>query len=542
MSSFRSISRSVPPTSVSRASTRNASSQPYGRSPAFRRLLSNRPLSPSHGASIKTSDTPAPLPLLRSQFLPSSIRPVVPSQSRSFHITAPSRQDVKSESKAESKAQTESAKAEAAAEEDQAKTQEEPKDEGSEKKAEGEEGEGEKKDEKKDDLPPPPPHGDKTPWQVFMETMQTEFNASKEWNDSTKQLAQGATDFVESESVRRAREAYEKTTGAVSSTAGAVLKNTAGAVGKGAAWTWDTSVMKGVRKAANVTGEALDKTTKPIRDTEAFKSVKSVIDDGSSSRYGGWVDKEERKRQRELREQMEGFKKHEVIEEDPNAGTNVTLHKDAQWKEAWKNFRDQNKFVQGVFGMKDVYNESENPLILTARSITDRVAGFFAENETAMVIKKFRSMDPAFQVEPFLRELREYILPEVLDAYVKGDVATLKLWLSEAQYSVYEAITKQYMTAGLKTDGRILDIRHVDILKARMLDPGEIPVFIITARTQEVHVYRNAKTNKLAAGMEDKVQLVTYAIGITRTPEDVNNPETRGWRLIEMQKSAREYI
>lgn len=198
--------------------------------------------------------------------------------------------------------------------------------------------------------------------------------------------------------------------------------------------------------------------------------------------------------------------------------------------------------MQGMFGMKDVYNESDNPLILTARSITDRVAGFFAENETAMVIKQFRAMDPSFQVEPFLRELREYILPEVLDAYVKGDVATLKLWLSEAQYSVYEAITKQYKQAGLKTDGRILDIRHVDILKARMLEPGEIPVFIITARTQEVHVYRKVKTDELAAGMEDKVQLVTYAIGITRTPEDVNNPETRGWRLIEMQKSAREYI
>lgn len=159
-----------------------------------------------------------------------------------------------------------------------------------------------------------------------------------------------------------------------------------------------------------------------------------------------------------------------------------------------------------------------------------------------MVIKKFRSMDPNFQVEPFLQELREYILPEVLDAYVKGDIETLKLWLSAAQYSVYEALTKQYLQMGMKSDGRILDIRHVDILKARMLEPGEIPVFIITCRTQEVHVYRNAKTNELAAGMEDKVQLVTYAIGITRTPEDVNNPETRGWRLIEMQKSGRDYI
>lgn len=192
--------------------------------------------------------------------------------------------------------------------------------------------------------------------------------------------------------------------------------------------------------------------------------------------------------------------------------------------------------------MKEVYQESENPLISTARSITDRVAGFFAENETAIVIKKLRQMDPAFQLEPFLNDLREYILPEVLDAYVKGDVETLKLWLSEAQFSVYEALTKQYLQMGMKSDGKIVDIRGVDILKARLLEPGDIPVFIITCRTQEVHVYRNAKSGELAAGMEDRVQLVTYAIGITRTPEDVNNPETRGWRLIEMQKSARDYI
>lgn len=198
--------------------------------------------------------------------------------------------------------------------------------------------------------------------------------------------------------------------------------------------------------------------------------------------------------------------------------------------------------MQSMFSLKSIYEESENPLISTARSISDRVAGFFAENETAMVIKKFREMDPNFQVEPFLRDMREYILLEVLEAYVKGDTETLKLWLSAAQYQVYAALQDQWIKAGLKVDGRILDIRHVDILSARMLEPGEIPVFIITCRTQEVHVYRQIKTGQLAAGMEDKVQLVTYAIGVTRTPEDVNNPETRGWRFIELQKSNRDYI
>lgn len=323
MSSLRTFSRNAPPTSFSRATALNASAAPFGRSPAYRRLISSRLTSPSHDSRVvSTPSIPSQLPPLRSQFLPDTIRTTTLSQSqfRAFSASPCSLQDVKSQTKPQADSpEKESTKTAESATGEQSQKQEEPQEESGEKKAE-EEGEEGKKEEKKEDTPPPPPHGDKTPWQVFMETMQSEFKASKEWNESTKQLAQGATDFVESENVRRAREAYEKTTGAVSTTAGKVLKNTAGAVGKGAAWTWDTSVMKGVRKAANVTGDAIDKTTKPIRDTEAYKSVKSVIDDGSSSRYGGWVEKEERRKQRELREQMDnpnGPRKVEVLEEDP---------------------------------------------------------------------------------------------------------------------------------------------------------------------------------------------------------------------------------
>ncbi|GBF67203.1 mitochondrial import inner membrane translocase subunit [Trichophyton mentagrophytes] len=421
-------------------------------------------------------------------------------------------------------------------------SKEEPKKEGEEESADSKKEDGKKKEE----APPPPPHGDKTPWQVFTETLRSEFKASKEWNESTKALASSAHQFTESESVRKARSAYEAATSTASSTTSSALKKTGTVIGKGAAWTWDTTAVKGIRSGVAATGRGIEQATRPVRETKVYKTavgnMKEVIDDGSSSRYGGWIEKEERRKRREQRELKEGSKKVERMEEDPNAGTNVTLHKDAAWKESWREFRDTSPMMQRLFSLKNTYEESENPLISTARSISDRVAGFFAENETAMVIKAFRQMDPNFQIEPFLREMREYILPEVLDAYVKGDVETLKLWLSDAQFHVYAALTKQYKTAGLKSDGRILDIRHVDISHARMLEPGDIPVFIITCRSQEIHVYRKEKTGELAAGMEDKVQLVTYAIGVTRIPDEVNNPETRGWRLIELQKSGRDYI
>jgi import inner membrane translocase subunit TIM44 len=428
---------------------------------------------------------------------------------------------------------------------------EEPKEGESQEKKAGEEESGEQKEggeegkKEKKDAPPPPPHGDKTPWQVFTETLKSEFQASKEWNESTKQLSAGVNDFTQNPRVQKARTTYTQVTDAATTKTAEALKTTAKAIGTGTAWTWDTAPVKGVRKVANVAGSGIEYATRPVRESKAFKAVKETVDDGSSSRYGGWVEKEERRKRRELRElnelQRSGGKPTGPLEEDPDAGTNVTLHKDAKYKEIWREFKENSKVAQGFFNMQNTYRESENPLISTARSISDRITGFFAENETAMVIKKFREMDPNFQLEPFLTEMREYILPEVLDAYVKGDTEVLKLWLSAAQYSVYAALMQQYTTAGLKSDGRIVDIRNVDILNARLLEPGEIPVFIVTCRTQEVHVYKNAKSGELAAGMDDKVQQVTYAIGVTRIPEDVNNPETRGWRLIELQKSARDY-
>ena len=182
---------------------------------------------------------------------------------------------------------------------------------------------GQKEQKSTQEEPPPPPHGNKSPIEVFMDTMRKEFQASKEWNEGTKQLASSAHQFTENESVKRARAAYSAASGAASSGTASALKGAAKTVGQGAAWTWDTAVVKGVRQGVNATGRAIDSATKPVRETEAFKSVKDVIDDGSSSRYGGWVEKEERRKQRELRELQEAAatgrpgRRAEKMEEDP---------------------------------------------------------------------------------------------------------------------------------------------------------------------------------------------------------------------------------
>jgi len=82
--------------------------------------------------------------------------------------------------------------------------------------------------------------------------------------------------------------------------------------------------------------------------------------------------------------------------------------------------------------MRQAYDESENPVVSSMRSVTQTIGSWFDENETAQVQRLMKMLDPAFNHESFERELREYIVPEVVDAYLSADQEALKAWCGEA--------------------------------------------------------------------------------------------------------------
>lgn len=304
-----------------------------GRCATYRRLsttpLVARTLATHQRPLSSQNPQVSPFLYLRSEFLPQDVRfrastPVRDFSSRSTLFQQAQKQpepDVKDGNAEAQRDSKQSTASEGAAGE---QTREQAKDEAGEKKA-GEEESGEQKEggeggKEKKDAPPPPPHGDKTPWQVFTETLKTEFQASKEWNESTKQLSAGVNDFTQNPHVQKAKNTYNQVTDAATAKTAEALKTTGKAIGHGAAWTWDTAPVKGVRKVASATGSGLEYMTRPVRQSKAFQAVKETVDDGSSSRYGGWIEKEERRRRRELRELNElqrTGQPQEPMEEDP---------------------------------------------------------------------------------------------------------------------------------------------------------------------------------------------------------------------------------
>jgi hypothetical protein len=66
-----------------------------------------------------------------------------------------------------------------------------------------------------------------------------------------------------------------------------------------------------------------------------------------------------------------------------------------------------------------------------------------------------------------------------------------------------------------------------------MLD-NNVPVFLVTFATQELLLYRNAKTGEAVVGAENVVDSCRYAIVLTRVEAELENPLTGGWKVVEV--------
>jgi len=114
------------------------------------------------------------------------------------------------------------------------------------------------------------------------------------------------------------------------------------------------------------------------------------------------------------------------------AGSSVVLHKDSPRQEAWNKLKETNPVFRKLTDLRQSYDESENPVVSSLRSVTDTVGSWFEENEMAQVMRSMKALDPSFTRDSFERELREYIVPEVVDAYLTADQEALKAWCGEA--------------------------------------------------------------------------------------------------------------
>ncbi|BGP17789.1 hypothetical protein JCM10213_001709 [Rhodosporidiobolus nylandii] len=398
----------------------------------------------------------------------------------------------------------------------------------------------------------------RSPFAAFVEVLREEVRKNREWQDSVKQLGGEVSKVQDSEAMRRAKEVYErarltasiKENPRLAAAAEELRKAGIGindAVGHALKGMEETAFVRTLSKSARAVGSAALTASAPVRDTEAYKAVAAEITDllenaANDVQHGGYVDREARRRRRQARlekigrSEDGGFAGRKIkVEEDPLAGQAVTLHATAN-KEAAPS-RLPKPIADKLAELSHSYQESDNPFVVMSRTVTNTVGRWFDETETAKVAKWVKEMDPSFTQESFLRELREYIVPELVDAYVNADQPTLKQWCSEATFNVLVATLQNSISPSLISESRVLDIRNLDIMSAKILE-NDVHVFVVSWRTQEVLAYRDLKTGEISVGDPNKIEQVGYVAVLTRVEEELDNPETGGWKVIDMARRA----
>lgn len=217
----------------------------------------------------------------------------------------------------------------------------------------------------------------------------------------------------------------------------------------------------------------------------------------------------------------------------------VVLHKDSKWYQQWKDFKDNNVVFNRFFEMKMKYDESDNALVRASRAVTDKVTGFlgglFSKTEMSEVLTEIVKADPTFDKDSFLKQCEKDIIPNILEAMIRGELDVLKDWCYEATYSQLAHPIQQARALGLLFQSKILDIDNIDLAMGKMMDQG--PVLIITFQAQVVMVIRGPKGD-IVEGDPEKVMRMMYVWALCRDQEELN--PNAAWRLLDISASSTE--
>lgn len=380
--------------------------------------------------------------------------------------------------------------------------------------------------------------------------IKSEFEKNKEMKENLKKFREEAQKLEQSDALKSARKKFNVVESEASKS-GELLKERLEGIRERVSDALDEAAKTDLAKKAGQFGEGLSKSAKGVTDTisESSKYIGQTGTFQSISEASKIVRKEINtqgiqgsvyKSPAKLRKRIETKENDEskIFEANTDA-TGIELHKDSKFYQSWENFKNNNQYVNKVLDWKIKYEESENPVIRASRLLTDKVSdvmgNLFSKTELSETLTEICKIDPNFEAKQFIRDCENDMIPNILEAMVRGDLEILKDWCFESTYNIIATPIAQAQKAGLYLESKILDIENVDLVMGKVMDQG--PVLIITFQTQQIMCVRNAK-HQVVEGDPDKVMRVNYVWVLCRDPEELD-PKS-AWRLMELSANSSE--
>ena len=363
----------------------------------------------------------------------------------------------------------------------------------------------------------------------------------KEMKESLAKFREEAQKLEETEALKKARQKFENIEAETSKGFDVVrekLSKTLEEAQKAEIVRKGREVTEGIAKQAKAAAETIGKATDKIGDVPGLKSIEKGVE--MVKEEVGVLDGVYRPPQKlRKRKELDGLSER-IIQANESA-TGVELHKDSVWSSSWQNFKDNNAYVNKLFDLKTKFDESDNALARGARFFTEKVSdifgGMFQRSEMSDVLTEICKMDPSFDRTAFLKDCEKDIIPNVLEAMVRGDLEILQDWCHEGVFNILATPIKQAQALSYKFDSRILDIRHVDLALGKMMDQG--PVLVVTFQTQQVETIRNAK-GEVVEGDPEKIIRMSYVWVLCRDQNELD-PKA-AWRVLEMAATSSEQL
>ncbi|XP_068175456.1 mitochondrial import inner membrane translocase subunit TIM44 isoform X2 [Antennarius striatus] len=388
----------------------------------------------------------------------------------------------------------------------------------------------------------------------FLDNLKQELNKNKEMKENIKKFRDEAKKLEESDALKQARRKYktiESETVKTSEVLKKKLENISETVKEGIEEVSRTEIGKKIKegmeeaaKTAKTSAESVSKSGEILGKTSAFRAISQGVESvkkeiGDLGYTGPYRPPDKLRKRSDFSSKGKGDD-GKVFEANEEA-MGVVLHKDSKWYQQWKDFKDKNAVFNRFFEMKMKYDESDNAIIRASRAVTDKmtdlIGGLFSKTEMSEVLTEILKADPSFDKDSFLKLCERDIIPNVLEAMVRGELEILKDWCYEATYSQLAHPIQQAKAMGLQFHSKVLDIDNIDLAIGKMMDQG--PVLIITFQAQLVMVIRNTK-GEVVEGDPEKVLRMMYVWALCRDQEELN--PYAAWRLLDISASSTEQI
>ncbi|CAJ0607712.1 unnamed protein product [Cylicocyclus nassatus] len=169
--------------------------------------------------------------------------------------------------------------------------------------------------------------------------------------------------------------------------------------------------------------------------------------------------------------------------------TGVSLHKELRWLVGERSSQKK------LFDWKIRYEKSDNVAVRSMRGIKERIGSLFGRhNEVSGVLTEIAKIDASFHKGEWLQFCEKEVIPNVLEAFIRGDLDVLQDWCHKRAFVALSTVVKECQKMKFSTtDSRIIDIgkkeEYVGFLDKKILSADTHPQCYANTAVRVHHVW-----------------------------------------------------